>query len=1383
MLKQSLLALSMLLSACALPQQSTGPISPPRRQQPVLTPENSAPLAANSLDSAQARIQTGTRGDTVSLRVVMRRPLRAQNLELERITHLRAWVNGRDLPETRYNLNGHVAIDPQAVNTELRIEQVPRGTYRVVSVQGYDNTPGHAAVPGALLKAIYSSPPDSTDVVLIFSWRSTATARIVEALQSTDPAVTGGKTPEQMQALLNTLDLPALESLLDRVIYGANTPQGSNWVIHPDRLNATTLAAEIAQQGTVPTLGANDPVPAGWLKPMSDVTLVVKTPDLNNFNSPIQVQITDPASIPVIIPAGQNSAQLPQIVPGTWEAIVKLEGLNGGVSTRATLTVSPTGQVQLTEGSDNNPLILPPVITALSAAQAASGTQLTLTGDGFNPAGGNRVTIGGLEAEVLMATATSLVVTVPADLSGDTPVQVSRNDKYSNIATLEVETRIVSMSAPGGKPGDTLRLNVSGFNAVTANPVVTFANGVQAEINTQLTTPGTLVVTVPPGASTGPISVTPAGGQTLESPTYTVNTPLITSLSPESGQPGALVTVSGVNLSNASAVNVNGTPVDNLQVLSDQVLTFRIPAGASSGPVQVTTPLGTANSSTPLNIPQQIVALSAPGGKVGDTLSLTVSGFNPVTANPVVTFAGGAQAVVNTQLTTPDTLVVTVPAGATTGPISVTPADSATLQSPVYTLNQPLITAMNPTSGNTGALVTVSGANLTGATAVTLNGLPVTNPQVLNDQTLTFQIPPGATTGPVQITTPQGSVTATTPLTIPTQIVSLSAPGGQPGDSLTITVSGFNPQTANPTVTFSGGAQATVTGTSANTVTVTVPVGATTGPITVTPQSGSPLQSSAYTISAPVVSSFTPTAAVTQPVVINGANLSGATAVSFNGVNATSFVVNNSGQITAVVPTGATDGPITVTTPLGTATSATPFNLLKPPTITGVAYDPLQPTAAIVLTGTQYTPTTTVMLGSQVLTPDTYTIDSPTQITIHTPPLSIPLEMVTVTNAAGFAVSSLLYKDVINFIGNANQVSRTDVNFQIDAPHGINVDFESNIYVASLNHKIYKFNQAGVNQYVSGDGVPGWRKDELTDPPSKFLETTLANARFNAPEDLANDAAGNIYVADTGNHAIRKITPDGRVQVLARVHGPEGIEISAQGELFVTGNDPPNGNATRSFVMKISDLNTLPAVSELEQYEINKTITANVSIVAGGEVMLAPAPVVPLSPISAARFLHLEGLGIDGQGNIYVADVDNYQIRKIDVANNTVTVLASFAQSYYPPTQNTDSRPYIYMHEIRVDPQGNVFVPAPCCDTWSFNGLNWSIITSQKIYKISPQGVISRIAGTGTRSLVEGKPLTEASFNSPRGVDFAPDGTLYIADTAWGIRRIDRYQPMNGGLP
>jgi len=162
-------------------------------------------------------------------------------------------------------------------------------------------------------------------------------------------------------------------------------------------------------------------------------------------------------------------------------------------------------------------------------------------------------------------------------------------------------------------------------------------------------------------------------------------------------------------------------------------------------------------------------------------------------------------------------------------------------------------------------------------------------------------------------------------------ITTFTPESGPVGTSVTIGGTNFMGATA---VTFNGSA-ASFTVTSDTAIQTTVPAGATTGPLSVTTPAGTATSASSFAVVvAPTITSFTPSSGrVGASVTISGANFMGATAVTFNG-SAASFTVTSDTAIQTTVPAGATTGPLSVTTPAGTALSASNFTLTVPLTVT-----------------------------------------------------------------------------------------------------------------------------------------------------------------------------------------------------------------------------------------------------------------------------------------------------------------------------------------------------------------------------------------------------------------------------------------------------------------
>jgi len=355
-------------------------------------------------------------------------------------------------------------------------------------------------------------------------------------------------------------------------------------------------------------------------------------------------------------------------------------------------------------------------------------------------------------------------------------------------------------------------------------------------------------------------------------------------------------------------------------------------------------------------------------------------------------------------------VTATVPAGATTGKISVTTPSGAAVSTASFTVTAAAgasISAFQPATGPVGTNVTIAGTNFTGATAVTIGGKAVASFSVLSPTCISAVVGDGAVSGTITVTTPGSTATSAGKFTVtasaPT-VTTYAPASGAVGTKVTVTGTNLTGATA---VKFNGYASTSVVVLSATSLTATVPVGATTGNISVTTPAGLAYSATAFVITpvAPTVTVFSPTTGYAGvKVTVKGTNLLGATAVTFNGVASTSITSVTATSLIATVPAGATTGKIAVTTPGGTASTATNFTVTAaPPTIVAFQGTSGPVGTKVIIAGTNLTGTTSVKFNGKPVTIVTILSDQFVQATV---PAGATTGVITLTTAAGTATSA-----------------------------------------------------------------------------------------------------------------------------------------------------------------------------------------------------------------------------------------------------------------------------------------------------------------------------------------------------------------------------------------
>lgn len=244
---------------------------------------------------------------------------------------------------------------------------------------------------------------------------------------------------------------------------------------------------------------------------------------------------------------------------------------------------------------------------------------------------------------------------------------------------------------------------------------------------------------------------------------------------------------------------------------------------------------------------------------------------------------------------------------------------------------------------------------------------------------------------------------------------------------------------------------------------------------------------------------------------------------------------------------------------------------------------------------------------------------------------------------------------------------------------------------------------------------------------------TGAAARLADPDGVAVDGAGNVYVADTFNSTIRKITPAGVVTTLA---GTAGITGTADGTGANAAFNLPEGVAV--------DGAGNVYVADSQNFTIRK-VTADgiVTTLAGSAGVAGSAD----GTGAAAQFANPTSLAVDSAGNVFVADRDNATIRKVTPAGVVTTFAGSAGMTGHTDGTGAAAR-FDNPAGVAVDSAGNVYVAD------AFNAV---------IRKITPAGAVTTLAGAGVGGTTDGTGAA-ARFSVVTGVTVDGAGNVYVAD-------------------
>jgi len=387
----------------------------------------------------------------------------------------------------------------------------------------------------------------------------------------------------------------------------------------------------------------------------------------------------------------------------------------------------------------------------------------------------------------------------------------------------------------------------------------------------------------------------------------------------------------------------------------------------------------------------------------------------------------------------------------------------------------------------------------------------------------------------------------------------------------------------------------------------------------------------------------------------------------------------------------------------------------------------------------------------------------------------------------GGVISTVAGNGTAGFSGDNGAASNAQLNF----PSGVSLDNQGNLFIADRNNnRVRKVDSLGIISTVAGNGTFGFAgdggpattaqlkepwaivvdaagnlyiSDELNDRVRKVntsgVITSIAgtddvgdgglakNALIDYPTGIAADPQGNIYVADYGLSRIRKIAPTGLITTIAgngvdgdagdggpatsaQINGPWQLALDGSGNLYITD----------SFNSRIRKVATNGIIT---------TIAGNGTDGFSGDG----------GPATSAQLNGAEGVVVDSAGNVYIADTFNHRVRKVDPTGTITTIAGTGTRGYNGDNIPATTAQLYYPIGLALDSNNNLYIADD---------------SNNRIRKVNTAGVITTVAGNGTFGFGgENIPAVNSGLSFPQGVAVDAQGTLYIAEEKNRVLQVD----------
>jgi uncharacterized protein (TIGR03437 family) len=320
---------------------------------------------------------------------------------------------------------------------------------------------------------------------------------------------------------------------------------------------------------------------------------------------------------------------------------------------------------------------------------------------------------------------------------------------------------------------------------------------------------------------------------------------------------------------------------------------------------------------------------------------------------------------------------------------------------------------------------------------------------------------------------------------------------------------------------------------------------------------------------------------------------------------------------------------------------------------------------------------------------------------------------------------------IISTLAGSNNLSLGDggpaTSAQLGNAQGITVDSAGNVYIAEMAFaRVRKVDTAGIIRTVAGNGGFGYSGDGGP--------ATAAQLLF--PRGVALDADGNLYIADGGNHRVRKVTPAGLISTIAgngNSFGPAGDGQQATTVSVPNPSDVVVDGAGNVFI------SVSGRVRRVDRFGV-------ITTVAGGGANRPGDG----GPATSATVDGAQSVALDSGGNLYIADATALRVRKVDPAGIISTVAGNGNRGFSGDGGPATAAQFSQVTGVAVDTGGNLYIA---------DGGN------RRIRKVDPAGIITTFAGNGSNGVGgDGSAAISAQLTGPADVAVDASGNVYIAD-------------------